>query len=511
MADCKPWQLFCKGGEIISDSANDALKEAAESIMNLAGDIMRMVSTWWMAAPAPDLEAEAVTQVQHDLIWYNAAFAIIGLLFALGKMVLSNDFKSLIGAGRMIVNLIMVTSVYALGLTLLIESGDAFSEWILKRAGQGTDLTVFVLATARWGAFPTIFLGLILTCGALATFFFMLFRNVMMTISMAILPTVAAASGTEAGMQAFKKMNGWLLAFVLFKPVAAVIYALGLYFMANPVSLFDSAEEALGDAGKVLMGLAILILAALALPALIKFLVPVAAHGSGAFSGGAALGTAVTVAAGAAVIGATAGAGAAAVAGGGAGAGAGAGGMASGGGGAASLGGGSAPAAPTSGGPSGSGGGPSGSGGSDQGAPTSGSGDSGSGGDSKPSDSGGTSGSAAEGNSGDSGGSQQSNSSAASGSDNGGGSGGDGGGDSTTASGESGSKDGKPADSTASGAEGSKGGDSKSSSSAAPGSDSSSSGGGSGFSLSDFATAANSAADMGESIANAPGQAVDSQ
>ena len=114
---------------------------------------------------------------------------------------------------------------------------------------------------------------------------FMLFRNVMMTVLMVFLPTLAAASGTESGKQAFSKANGYLLAFVLFKPVAAVIYALGLRFVNSPVGDKVNADDLTQAAIASLMGLAILLLAALSLPALMKFLVPVAATGAGGFSG----------------------------------------------------------------------------------------------------------------------------------------------------------------------------------------------------------------------------------
>ena len=359
----------CKGGEAIQDIANDAVANAAKSISEAAAAMMRWLNTWWMEAPQPDLDSNPVNQVIGDLTWYTAAFAIIGFLFALGKMVLSQDFKSMIGGIQPVVNLIIVTACYATGITLLLNAGDGLSTWLLDRASQAGnskgDISALAVVTSFGsvlGSGGWLIFALIELIGSIVNFAFMLFRNILLPVLMVFLPTLAAASGTEAGKQAFAKANGYLIAFICFKPVAAVIYALGLWFMNTPVvsglgtagaKTEDLAEAVVG----VCTGTGIMILAALALPALIKFLVPVAARGAGGFSGGGALAGAVTVAAGAAVIAATGGAGAAAggagtAAGSGAGAGAaggGAGGTAAGTG-AAPAGGGAGAAASGSGG-----------------------------------------------------------------------------------------------------------------------------------------------------------------
>ena len=128
---------------------------------------------------------------------------------------------------------------------------------------------------------------------------------------------VAASTGSVSGKQAFQKINGWLIALLLFKPIAAGIYALGLRMM-NQDSEIDGLGGELQNYAAAMTGMLILALAGLALPALIKFVAPAAAMGAAAFGGGAAVAGAATVAAGAAVVAGTGGAAAPAVAGGGA-------------------------------------------------------------------------------------------------------------------------------------------------------------------------------------------------
>lgn len=337
MAKCeKSWWEWgyteCKAkekvGEGIEDFANDQVAKAAQSLSDAAAAMMKWLNTWWMEAPKPDLDAEPINQVIGDMTWYTAAFAILGLLFALGKMVLSQDFKTLIGGVQPVVNLIIVTACYATGITLLLTAGDELSTWLLDRAAKAGntegDISALAVVTTYGGTLGAggwLIFGIIELIGSIMNFGFMLFRNIILPVLMVFLPTLAAASGTETGKQAFVKANGYLIAFILFKPVAAVIYALGLWFMNTPaISGFGTGDGKVEDLGaavvNVCTGIGIMILAALALPALIKFVVPVATRGAGGFSGGAALAGAATVAAGAAVIAATGGAGAAAGGGG---------------------------------------------------------------------------------------------------------------------------------------------------------------------------------------------------
>ncbi|MDN5912915.1 MAG: hypothetical protein L0H71_09595 [Yaniella sp.] len=315
--------LDCKAKEKVGDGVGDILdgqmKEFAQSLSDMVADVMKWFTTWWMDAPAPDLKSDAVLQITGDMSWYTGAFAIIGLMFALVRLVMTQDLKSLIGnALQPIVNLIIVTACYATGLGILITAGDEFSTWILDRAttgvSGGADFSTLVIIGPSLGIGPWIIFALLALLSSTVNVVFMFFRNVLMTVMMVFIPTLAAASGTETGKQAFNKANGYLLAFVLFKPVAAVIYALGLRIANSPIASDPEGDSLLSDVASsaitAMVGLTILTLAALALPALMKFLIPVAATGAGGFSGGAVLGGAITIGAGAAVLASTGGAGA---------------------------------------------------------------------------------------------------------------------------------------------------------------------------------------------------------
>ena len=397
-AGCSWWQINCNIGEGLKNIADSAITDFVQSLYDGAIAFVAQVSTFWMNTPSPDVDNAAVLSLREDMSWYVAGFAILGFLIGLIKLVTSQDVKSsLIGLATPIVNLILATTAYAVGIGVLLTASDEFSKWIVDRSTGGEiDLTQMLTASSALIASPgtAFLLFILLLLGAIINLLFMYFRDVMFLILSAFIVALAAASGTEQGRQAWRKANGWLVALLLFKPVAAGIYSLGFRMLVTGAQT-EGEETSVADAMQsTLIAVLILLLAALALPALIKFIVPAAGVGAGAFSGGAALGAGVTLAAGAAVLatggaaaaaggagaamsGATGGGGAAAAAaaGGGSGAAAAGGGSgaaaAGGGSGAAASGGGSGAAAAGDG--SGAAAGSSGSGGTETGSSASGS------------------------------------------------------------------------------------------------------------------------------------------
>lgn len=320
MADskCRPWDLICKGGEGLKNLADSAIAEFIKSMFDGAVAFMSQISTFWMDSPSPDVNNAAVISLREDMSWYVAGFAILGFFLGLIKLVMSQDVKnSLIGLATPIVNLILAATAYAVGIGVLLTASDEFSKWIVQRSTGGeVDLTQMLPTVSALIASPgtAFLLYILLLLGSIINLLFMYFRDVMFLILSAFIVVLAAASGSEQGRQAWRKANGWLVALLLFKPVAAGIYSLGLRILA-PTGTPEGQEPSIPEAmHATLIALLIMLLAALALPALIKFIVPAAGVGAGAFSGGAALGAGVTLAAGAAVLAGTGGSGAAAAA-----------------------------------------------------------------------------------------------------------------------------------------------------------------------------------------------------
>lgn len=140
-----------------------------------------------------------------------------------------------------------------------------------------------------------IVLGLLAFLGSVIQIMLMLVRGGMLVLLVGTLPLIAAFSNTEMGHQWFRKATAWLLAFALYKPAAAIIYAVAFKLGGQQGAL------------ALLDGVMMLFLAILALPALLRFLVPATSAlasggGAGVMLAGAAGAAAMRMPSGAAAI-----------------------------------------------------------------------------------------------------------------------------------------------------------------------------------------------------------------
>ena len=354
--------------------ASGAIDQFTQSVATAVEGVIALLATVWMEVPSPILADAAnrpvgvIATISNDLSFYTIVFAMLGVLYAAGQMAMSHRGQAAKPALYMVMGLVVVTGAGAGVVAAFIGAGDAFAPWIIERAvGMPFSEAAASILTAKALVGPGTGIGLFVAVAALfgsvAQVIFMFFRAAMITLLMCVLPTITATSATKGGSESLRKALGWLLAFVLYKPVAAIVYAIGFLLLKGVAVDTPGQSAATSGLMQMLLGLTVIILAALTLPALVKFLVPMASAGASSMFSGAAVGAAV-VAAGAAVVSMGAGA---AVMGGGAAAGGGAagGGAAAGGGTAAkaaaptganpasSSGGGANPKAPT---PSGGGG-----------------------------------------------------------------------------------------------------------------------------------------------------------
>lgn len=177
----------------------------------------------------------------------------------------------------------MVGAAFPTITQLMLEIGDLYSPWIIEQAGSKDDgkfltkiLDMSLFQTGQLSMIMLIVGGLIALLSNIVQVFLMFVRSGLLTLLTGFSPLAAAASTTSWGKQWFNKYVAWTMAFVAFKPTASTIYAASLKLLSGDSYSFTD------DIGKFLMGIIFLILAIVALPALVMFLVPVTANiGSG--------------------------------------------------------------------------------------------------------------------------------------------------------------------------------------------------------------------------------------
>ncbi|UZJ27019.1 hypothetical protein RHODO2019_18685 (plasmid) [Rhodococcus antarcticus] len=332
--------------------------------------MLKTLGTFWLKIPSPSLDVSpgtgtgggsgvgALGVLQSNLAFFTILAAVVGLIICAAKMAITARGEHGAEGLKMLARLVGVAGAGAAVVALLVASGDAFAPWIIEQATgapfeQSAPTIITREALGSMTALLAILVAVFALFGSLAQVLFMILRGGMLVVLVAVWPLAASLSSTEQGLGWYKKINAYLIAFVLFKPVAAILYSAGFLLLTggNATTSDDpSVDATIGT----LQGLALLTVAALALPALLRFVSPLTSAGSGSMSGAAAL--AGTVAVGAAVV--TMGGGAAAA---GAGGGASAGGAASGAGAGAGAGAGGGAGAAGGQGPAGGGGSPGGS------------------------------------------------------------------------------------------------------------------------------------------------------
>lgn len=357
-AICLPTDLTCL--------AKDAAGGAFEAMVDMLGSgvvlMTKYLSTFWLNMPSPEIAEGSgmawtlnskIAQMQLWLSPLTAMIALISFAFALGRMAWHGDFREGQGVMRQVSVVAAGSLLPAATIQIALLAGDVWSTWVVEKASNGSaseGMKLLITAGLNGGnsggqAGLWFFLFLFMGLGALVQCLFMAIRGPVLWLLQIYMPATAAGTASEEGWHRYKRYWLIMIAAALYKPVAASVYAGGLLLMTH-----TSDGGSSNDVGAAVNGLTIMLLAAAALPALLKFLVPMAAMGSSsAFSGGAAVGAIAGGAAIIATVGATAAGAGAPAAAGAMGAGASRGGSPSGPGG--------APTAPPDGGSGGGGGG----------------------------------------------------------------------------------------------------------------------------------------------------------
>lgn len=242
--------------------------------------------------------SNAVGYIQDSLWWYVAGFAILSIILAGLRMAWTQRVQPGKDLLQSLFTLIVVSSAGLVGITLAVAAADGFSIWILDGATNadfGKNITTMLGLTA------TSLIGLIalLIVGSLATLFsyiqiiLMVIRGAMLVLLAGIFPISASFTNTETGRSWFKKASGWLIAFILYKPAAAIVYAAA--FKLTGSNIFQDDGSGLV---KILTGLALMVMALVALPALMRFVAPMVSQVGGGGGAGLALAAAGGAAAG---------------------------------------------------------------------------------------------------------------------------------------------------------------------------------------------------------------------
>jgi hypothetical protein len=296
---CEFWDLACKAkegaGEVVAGIADDTIDNLAKAIMEGMSQMVTTLSTFWVAMPTVNLASEdgttpspVVSAVTSQLMPWTLALAVLAVILGGIRMIWEQRGAPLKDLLRSLLTLTLVSGLGLGVISILVIAADAFSVSIIARSTDGKGFAesmkiLVVTSQTGVGVFILIILGLIGLIASLVQIVLMVVRSGMLVILAGILPTTAAFSNTEMGRQWFQKAVGWTIAFILYKPAAAIVYSVAFLLMGN-----TSGQDALVGS---ITGFTLMIVALFALPALMRFVTPMVgavASGSGAAAGAAA-------------------------------------------------------------------------------------------------------------------------------------------------------------------------------------------------------------------------------
>ena len=294
---CKPWEVGCVVTDWTNDRANDAVKNMAQAVADAVGNVVKTLGTFWVnvgtpaitSGPGGSTASDPVLFLQNSLYFWTASLAVLSVLVGAAKMVIERRGAPLRDLARSLATLIVVSGAGVAAVGLLTVAADQFSAWIIKNSTNGTSFNekitamLALSATSPIGAIMIILLGLIAILASVMQIVLMIVRGGLLVILTGIFPTAAAFTNTEAGRGWFQKCTAWLIAFILYKPAAAIIYATA--FQLSGTKIFGNAGDG-KDFGSALLttvtGLALMVIALFAMPALMRFVTPMV----GAVTGG---------------------------------------------------------------------------------------------------------------------------------------------------------------------------------------------------------------------------------
>jgi hypothetical protein len=256
----------------------------ANSMFEFLGQTLRVLMTFWMNVPPPDLvsSGSVVTQIGEWTRPLSAASLIVGLLVAGGRLAWSARWDE----GAEVLKSVLITAGVAgagAGLiAMLLLAFDEMSTAVMTSGFNGIDVGKRIAEFAAGsGATSTLGAGLasiLFTVAGLSSLVqagFMLMRGPILVLLVGIWPLAAASMVTRSGSEWFKRITAWLFSWVIYKFVAALVYA-------SAFALIGDSKDLTG----VTSGGLLLCLSILALPALMRLISPaVSAIGGGGGSG----------------------------------------------------------------------------------------------------------------------------------------------------------------------------------------------------------------------------------
>lgn len=278
------------------------LENFVSEVTKSLGEIVLNLGTWWVKAPVPSLfvTTSPAYKLQDYLRFLLAAVMIASLICAGIKVIIDGRGDSLRQVAQSLVTVVVISGAGLVLASALISIFDDTAVWLLDSVTEESAETfgkriipvLWESTQVPGGTVPVLLLAL---AGILANVIQMAMiwiRSILLMVIMGLAPIIASTISTSWGRAWAGKILGFFSGLVLYKLAVSVIYATTILFLTS--------ESGLEGFVSFLVGVMLMVFAAVCPFALVGLLVPTGAMIASSMGGvgGAATGAA-TVASGA--------------------------------------------------------------------------------------------------------------------------------------------------------------------------------------------------------------------
>lgn len=270
---CSPFDVTC----LALTAASSGFEAIAQSVGQAAAEFIGGALTFWITTPSVDPDSDVVRQLQGYTMPVVVTMLVASIMVQGIRMTLSRKKDPAINVALGLLRFAVINAIGLTTLGLALRAGDALAESLISQgigdyvermrglfAGIGVANPFVLLSTGLLG----VILGAVQWLIAIVRMAGILVLAAMMLLS--------ASGGLNESTKGWDpKSWGYSIALVLYKPTAALIYVTGFKLMGPGQDLTTVAT-----------GMAVLALAIVALPVMLKFF----SWSSIAVSGGASVG-----------------------------------------------------------------------------------------------------------------------------------------------------------------------------------------------------------------------------
>ncbi|WP_328749932.1 hypothetical protein OHT57_31255 [Streptomyces sp. NBC_00285] len=270
----------CSNGNPLADAITGFFSFLGDPVGTVIGLIAKSILAAAIAVFAGLAESVPTlndTTTSHDLSnktsWIVVYLAVGSLVFAAGKMAIERKGTAGVTALKGIMRVVLVSGAATTICVAAAKIADDYSTYLFNDSVQtALDHIGACGDDSNIQSFLLLILAFLLLLAGILHMILMYIRLGVMMIMLGTLPMAAAASMTDWGAGWWRKHLGWMISWLLYKPAVALVLNAGM-------SMITAGKN--GATGATvntrIAGIGVMLLSAIALPALLKLIVPAAA------------------------------------------------------------------------------------------------------------------------------------------------------------------------------------------------------------------------------------------